>query len=143
MDIGGTFTDLVLLDEEGELITTKALSTPGELEVGVFDAVQNAAEQKGMTGEQLLAKVTAFGHGTTQATNAVIERTGARTGPAGDPRLWRHPRHSAIDGLHRRGAQRSAWLVLQAPPPATDRPAQSSAGDPRARGPCRPRACAH
>ena len=80
VDIGGTFTDLVLLDDDGELITTKALSTPGELEVGVFDAVQNAAEQKGMTGEQLLAKVTAFGHGTTQATNAVIERTGARTG---------------------------------------------------------------
>jgi N-methylhydantoinase A len=80
VDIGGTFTDLVLLDNDGELITTKALSTPGELEVGVFDAVQNAAEQKGMTGEQLLAKVTAFGHGTTQATNAVIERTGARTG---------------------------------------------------------------
>jgi N-methylhydantoinase A len=80
VDIGGTFTDLVLLDEDGELITTKALSTPGELEVGVFNAVQNAAEQKGMTGEQLLAKVKAFGHGTTQATNAVIERTGARTG---------------------------------------------------------------
>ena len=33
-----------------------------------------------MTGEELLAKVTAFGHGTTQATNAVIERDGARTG---------------------------------------------------------------
>ena len=80
VDIGGTFTDLVLLDEEGELITTKALSTPGELEVGVFNAVQNAAEQKGMTGEELLARVKAFGHGTTQATNAVIERTGARTG---------------------------------------------------------------
>jgi N-methylhydantoinase A len=80
VDIGGTFTDLVLLDDEGELITTKALSTPGELEVGVFNAVQNAAEQKGMTGEELLARVKAFGHGTTQATNAVIERTGARTG---------------------------------------------------------------
>ena len=46
----------------------------------MFNAVQNAAEQKGMTGEELLAKVTAFGHGTTQATNAVIERDGARTG---------------------------------------------------------------
>jgi N-methylhydantoinase A len=80
VDIGGTFTDLVLLDEDGGLTTTKALSTPGELEVGVFNAVQNAAEQRGMTGEELLAKVTAFGHGTTQATNAVIERDGASTG---------------------------------------------------------------
>jgi N-methylhydantoinase A len=80
VDIGGTFTDLVLLDDKGELTTTKALSTPGELEVGVFNAIKNAAEQHGITGEELLAKVTAFGHGTTQATNAVIERDGARTG---------------------------------------------------------------
>jgi len=80
VDIGGTFTDLVLLDEQGGLLTTKALSTPGELEVGVFNAVQDAAAQRGMTGEELLARVIAFGHGTTQATNAVIERDGARTG---------------------------------------------------------------
>ena len=80
VDIGGTFTDLVLLDENGGLVTTKALSTPGELEVGVFNAVEDAARQRGMTGEELLARVVAFGHGTTQATNAVIERDGARTG---------------------------------------------------------------
>lgn len=80
VDIGGTFTDLVMLDEDGGLVTAKALSTPGELELGVFAAVAEAAAQRGMTGEELLAKVTAFGHGTTQATNAVIERDGARTG---------------------------------------------------------------
>lgn len=80
VDIGGTFTDLVMLDENGDLVTTKALSTPGELEVGVFNAVEDAARQRGMTGEELLARVVAFGHGTTQATNAVIERDGARTG---------------------------------------------------------------
>lgn len=80
VDIGGTFTDLVLVDDEGRLTTTKALSTPGELEVGVFEAVRNAAEQIGMSAEELLSKVSAFGHGTTQATNAVIERDGARTG---------------------------------------------------------------
>ena len=80
VDIGGTFTDLVLLNEKGELTTTKALSTPGELHIGVLNAIQDAAEQNGMTGEELLGKVATFGHGTTQATNAVIERTGARTG---------------------------------------------------------------
>ncbi|MDQ0472078.1 hydantoinase/oxoprolinase family protein [Labrys wisconsinensis] len=80
VDIGGTFTDLVMLDGDGGLVTAKALSTPGELELGVFAAVAEAAAQRGMTGEELLAKVTAFGHGTTQATNAVIERDGARTG---------------------------------------------------------------
>jgi N-methylhydantoinase A len=80
VDIGGTFTDLVLLDETGELTTTKALSTPGELEKGVFAAVSDAAAQRGMTAEELLARVSSFGHGTTQATNALIERDGARTG---------------------------------------------------------------
>lgn len=80
VDIGGTFTDLIMLGEDGDLVTTKALSTPGELEVGVLNAVEDAAAQRGMTGEELLAKIVAFGHGTTQATNAVIERDGARTG---------------------------------------------------------------
>ncbi|BCH29380.1 5-oxoprolinase [Mesorhizobium sp. L-8-10] len=80
VDIGGTFTDLVLVDDEGRLTTTKALSTPGELEVGVFDAISNAAGQLGLSPEALLARVSSFGHGTTQATNAVIERDGARTG---------------------------------------------------------------
>ncbi len=80
VDIGGTFTDLILLDDSGELSTTKALSTPGELEVGVFNALRDAGAQKGLSVEELLARVSTFGHGTTQATNAVIERTGARTG---------------------------------------------------------------
>lgn len=80
IDIGGTFTDLVLLDEQGELTTTKALSTYGRLEEGVFNTISDAANQKGMTADELLGVVTSFGHGTTLATNAVIERDGARTG---------------------------------------------------------------
>jgi N-methylhydantoinase A len=80
IDIGGTFTDLVLMDEGGNISTAKAPTTPGELEKGVFDAVAVAAQVHGLGAEELLSRVTAFGHGTTQATNALIERTGARTG---------------------------------------------------------------
>ena len=80
IDIGGTFTDLVLMDETGNLVTAKAPTTPGELERGVFDAITLVAETQGVGVEQLLAQVSAFGHGTTQATNALIERTGAVTG---------------------------------------------------------------
>jgi N-methylhydantoinase A len=80
VDIGGTFTDLVLMDEEGGVTVTKALSTPGELQFGVFDAIGRAAQVRGMSADELIRKVTAFGHGTTQATNALIERDGARTG---------------------------------------------------------------
>ena len=80
IDIGGTFTDLVLMDEGGNISTAKAPTTPGELEKGVFDAVAVAAKGQGLGPEELLSRVTAFGHGTTQATNALIERTGATTG---------------------------------------------------------------
>ncbi len=80
IDIGGTFTDLVLMDEGGNISTAKAPTTPGELEKGVFDAVAVAAQAQGLGAEELLGRVTAFGHGTTQATNALIERTGATTG---------------------------------------------------------------
>ncbi len=79
VDIGGTFTDLVLMDETGEITTTKALSTPGQLQVGVFDAIRQAAELRGLSAEDLMGRITAFGHGTTQATNALIERDGAKT----------------------------------------------------------------
>jgi N-methylhydantoinase A len=80
IDIGGTFTDLVLMDEDGRISTAKALTTPGELEIGVLNAVALAAKAQGVTPEALLGQVKTFGHGTTQATNALIERTGARTG---------------------------------------------------------------
>jgi N-methylhydantoinase A len=80
IDIGGTFTDLVLMDDDGNISTSKAPTTPGELEKGVFDAVAVVADAQGLAPEALLGRVTAFGHGTTQATNALIERTGAVTG---------------------------------------------------------------
>jgi len=80
IDIGGTFTDLVLMDDGGNISTAKAPTTPGELEKGVFDAIAIVAATQGLAAEELLGRVVAFGHGTTQATNALIERTGAATG---------------------------------------------------------------
>ena len=80
VDIGGTFTDLVLMDASGSIATAKALTTPGRLEDGVFDAITLAAEARGLRPEALLGQIEAFGHGTTQATNALVERDGAVTG---------------------------------------------------------------
>jgi N-methylhydantoinase A len=80
IDIGGTFTDLVLMDDDGKISTAKALSTPGELEKGVFNAIAVTAEGLGIEANDLLTRIKTFGHGTTQATNALIERTGAKTG---------------------------------------------------------------
>jgi len=73
VDIGGTFTDLVALDEAtGAVVNTKALSTPRDLLAGVLRCV----DQTGVR----LADCRLLIHGTTIAINALLEGTGARTG---------------------------------------------------------------
>jgi N-methylhydantoinase A len=73
IDIGGTFTDLVGLDEEtGIVVNTKALSTPANLLEGVLRCV----DQTGVRLEDGRLVV----HGTTVGINALLERKGARTG---------------------------------------------------------------
>ncbi|MBN9621433.1 MAG: hypothetical protein J0H06_00530, partial [Actinobacteria bacterium] len=49
VDIGGTFTDIVVMDEEHGLVTTKAPTTPGELERGVFDGLDLIAGERGIS----------------------------------------------------------------------------------------------
>ena len=75
-DVGGTFTDVVLVDGDGVLTIEKVLTTPDAPEVGAEVGTESA-----------LAKVSAgvgdvgLGvHGTTLVANAIIERRGARTG---------------------------------------------------------------
>jgi len=73
VDIGGTFTDLVGLDETtGTVVTTKALSTPRELLEGVLRCVDQVGVQ--------LSDCRFVIHGTTIGINALLERKGARTG---------------------------------------------------------------
>jgi N-methylhydantoinase A len=72
VDIGGTFTDLVALDgTTGELRSCKVPSTPP----GYIDGVVNALDRAGLRP----GEVALFKHGCTIATNAIIQRTGART----------------------------------------------------------------
>lgn len=79
-DIGGTFTDLVLLSDEGDVRIFKALTTPDDRTRGVLDAMELAAEATGVSSDTLVKELAYFSHGTTAATNAFIERKGARTG---------------------------------------------------------------
>ncbi|MBI4640531.1 MAG: hydantoinase/oxoprolinase family protein, partial [Candidatus Tectomicrobia bacterium] len=73
VDVGGTFTDLVLLDEEsGTIRAVKVLTTPGNQGVGLLQAIQASG------GEA--ARIATLLHGTTVATNAIIERKGAACG---------------------------------------------------------------
>jgi N-methylhydantoinase A len=75
VDIGGTFTDIVALDREGRLTLTKVPSTPKDLLEGIVGAVRRALELTGSSA----ADVERFIHGTTVATNAVLEQKGAVT----------------------------------------------------------------
>jgi N-methylhydantoinase A len=79
-DIGGTFTDLVYLSDDGDVRIFKALTTPDDRTRGVIDAMRLAAEADGLSLEQLIEQLGYFAHGTTAATNAFIERKGAVTG---------------------------------------------------------------
>ncbi|MBP0445252.1 hydantoinase/oxoprolinase family protein [Roseomonas sp. SSH11] len=78
-DIGGTFTDLALerADNKGgfERWTAKVLTTPAAPEQGVLDGIRVVLDKAGKAPSD----VALFIHGTTLATNAVIERKGART----------------------------------------------------------------
>ncbi len=78
VDSGGTFCDCVVLDAHGGLIRAKAPSTPPHVEVGVLDAVVEAARRLGLPLGELLSDAVLFAHGTTVATNALLTRTGAR-----------------------------------------------------------------
>ena len=76
VDIGGTFTDVILLDERtGDTYSAKVLTTPVRPEQAVLDAVAHVLEQSGVGYDAIRTLV----HGTTLATNAIIERKGART----------------------------------------------------------------
>src|SRR5580658_6762017 len=74
VDIGGTFTDVVL-ERSGERATIKVLTTPGAPEVGVLTGVRSILRTSGIAASDISLII----HGTTLATNALIERKGART----------------------------------------------------------------
>jgi N-methylhydantoinase A len=80
LDIGGTFTDCVLIDESGHLTIAKAPSTPGNFADGVLEALRRAGERVGLGLEALLGSITMLNHGTTAGTNAIIQRKGAKVG---------------------------------------------------------------
>ena len=80
IDVGGTFTDLVAVDGTGRLHHAKAPSTPQDQSLGVLDGLSRLAEAMGLDRATLLARTERIVHGTTVATNALLERKGARVG---------------------------------------------------------------
>ena len=80
IDTGGTFTDIVVLHPDGAVSINKSPTTPKNFAQGVLDAVAVAARSLGLEPAAFLARTAMFKHGTTVATNALINRRGAKVG---------------------------------------------------------------
>src|SRR6201991_2195687 len=82
VDIGGTFTDCVLIDEDGRVAYGKALSSPADsFKSGFFGSIESAGDQLGLDADALYTNLDRLiSHGSTVATNIVVERKGAEIG---------------------------------------------------------------
>ena len=80
IDVGGTFTDLVAADVEGRVTMAKAASTPEDQSLGVMEGLTLLAREHGLDLRAFLAATDLVVHGTTVATNALLERKGAAVG---------------------------------------------------------------
>ncbi len=80
VDVGGTFTDLVAIDEGGLTTLAKVPSTPEDPSLGVLEGLSQLAGRFGVDRAALLRDTERIVHGTTVATNALLEHKGARLG---------------------------------------------------------------
>lgn len=81
VDIGGTFTDLVCVDENGDYVIVKTSSTPADPSIAVIDGLKKLAVKYNKKNIQdYLADVVRICHGTTVGTNTVLTWTGAKVG---------------------------------------------------------------
>ena len=76
VDVGGTFTDIVLMGPEGQITVKKVSSTPSRYDDGIITGVRQILEEAGVAPED----VEEVCHSTTAATNAVLEHRGAKVG---------------------------------------------------------------
>jgi len=80
IDVGGTFTDCVAADLDGNIYSGKAPSTPPNFAVGVLASIEATAETMGIPAEELLQQTEYISHGTTSTLNALVTGNVAKTG---------------------------------------------------------------
>ena len=80
IDIGGTFTDFAAVDDAGRVVIAKSASTPQDPSDGLLEGLTVLAGELGIDRATLLARTERIVHGTTAATNALLERKGATVG---------------------------------------------------------------
>ena len=113
VDVGGTFTDVLLIDERsGGTYRAKTASTPDDQSVGVLRGIEKVCGSAGIT----LADITQVLHGTTVATNAILEGKGARVGlvtTQGFRQVLQIARSFVPGGL-------AGWIIWPKPEPLAD-----------------------
>ncbi|MDH3233488.1 MAG: hydantoinase/oxoprolinase family protein, partial [Alphaproteobacteria bacterium] len=80
IDVGGTFTDFLVVADGAEPQIFKTLSTPKDPSIGLINGLTDIAEAAGSTLEAFAPTIDTIVHGTTVTTNATLTRTGAKTG---------------------------------------------------------------
>jgi len=80
VDTGGTFTDTVVVDEDGSRVTGKAETTPDDPTTGIVDSLTDATRELDRDLAGMLGDADVLVHGTTLTTNTVLERTGSDVG---------------------------------------------------------------
>lgn len=80
VDVGGTFTDAFLVDENGNWSVGKAPSTPHDASEGFYDAIRSALKDTGISFEEALPNLQVLGYGATMALNALLTRSGGKPG---------------------------------------------------------------
>ncbi|MDQ8731393.1 hydantoinase/oxoprolinase family protein [Bradyrhizobium sp. LHD-71] len=78
IDVGGTFTDLVVIDGHGETTFAKSPSTPQDQSIGVLAGLDELARRLKLSRTEMLERTQRIVHGATVATNALLERKGAK-----------------------------------------------------------------
>ncbi len=79
VDVGGTFTDFILISQSGESTILKTLSTPSDPSIGVINGIYDLAGITGNSPKEFLQSIETIVHGTTVATNALLTLKGAKT----------------------------------------------------------------
>ena len=80
IDTGGTFTDAVAVDEKGNMVQTKSLTTPDDLKTGVMNCLDEIAQKLDIDRKKFLSEITVIVHGTSQGTSTIAARSGPRIG---------------------------------------------------------------
>src|SRR3990172_5936855 len=80
IDVGGTFTDCLVMDAEGRLGQFKSLTTPEDRGKGLLDCLEKAAHAAGKDVREFIGEIEFIIHGTTMATNALLTLRGAKVG---------------------------------------------------------------